>query len=66
MKRLTVQGALRFDHPWSWFPEQTEPAGRFFPGVSFRKLTVSPATTTSRRAWAPHSTSSATARRRSR
>jgi hypothetical protein len=35
MKRLTLQGALRFDHPWSWFPDQTEPASRFFPGVSF-------------------------------
>jgi len=35
MKRLTLQGALRFDHPWSWFPAQTEPASRFFPGASF-------------------------------
>ncbi len=33
--RLTLQGALRWDHPWSWFPEQTEPASRFFPGASF-------------------------------
>jgi hypothetical protein len=37
LKRLTLQGALRFDHPWSWFPEQVEPAGRFFPGASFAK-----------------------------
>jgi hypothetical protein len=35
IKRLTLQGALRFDRPWSWFPAQTEPAGRFFPGASF-------------------------------
>jgi hypothetical protein len=37
LKRLTLQGALRWDHPWSWFPEQTEPAGRFFPGASFAR-----------------------------
>ena len=37
MKRLTLQGALRFDHPWSWFPEQVEPAGRFFPGATFAR-----------------------------
>jgi hypothetical protein len=36
-KRLTLQGALRFDHPWSWFPAVTEPAGRFFPGASFAR-----------------------------
>jgi len=24
------------DHPWSWFPAQTEPQSRFFPGASFR------------------------------
>ena len=35
IKRLTLQGALRWDHPWSWFPAQAEPANRFFPGVSF-------------------------------
>ena len=35
MNRLTLQGALRYDHPWSWFPEQVEPAGRFFPGATF-------------------------------
>src|SRR6185436_3751874 len=37
LKRLTLQGALRYDHPWSWFPEQTEPAGRFFPGATFAR-----------------------------
>jgi hypothetical protein len=37
--RLTLQGALRFDHPWSWFPAQTEPASRFFPGASFARAT---------------------------
>jgi hypothetical protein len=35
--RATVQGALRFDHPWSWFPEQVQPASRFFPGATFAK-----------------------------
>ena len=37
MKRLTLQGALRYDHPWSWFPAVDEPASRFFPGASFDK-----------------------------
>jgi outer membrane receptor protein involved in Fe transport len=66
MKRLTLQGAVRFDHPWSWFPDQTEPASRFFPGVSFPRTDVSPATTTSRRASALRLMSSETARPRSR
>ena len=35
--RLTLQGAFRFDHPWSWFPAQDEPASRFFPGASFAR-----------------------------
>lgn len=35
--RLTLQGALRWDHPWSWFPDQTIPQSRFFPGASFPK-----------------------------
>jgi hypothetical protein len=35
VKRLTLQGGLRWDHPWSWFPEQVEPKNRFFPGVTF-------------------------------
>jgi hypothetical protein len=35
LSRLTLQGAIRYDRPWSWFPEQSEPANRFFPGVSF-------------------------------
>src|SRR5262249_11421632 len=34
-KRLTLQGGLRWDRPWSWFPAVTEPASRFFPGASF-------------------------------
>ncbi|HVZ21229.1 MAG TPA: carboxypeptidase regulatory-like domain-containing protein [Vicinamibacterales bacterium] len=37
LKRLTLQGAVRWDHPWSWFPAQTEPASRFFPGASFAR-----------------------------
>ncbi len=35
VKRLTVQGGIRWDHPWSWFPETVEPKTRFFPGVTF-------------------------------
>jgi hypothetical protein len=35
IKRLTLQGALRYDHPWSWFPAVDQPASRFFPGVHF-------------------------------
>jgi hypothetical protein len=34
-KRVTLQGGLRWDHPWSWFPAQSEPASTFFPGTSF-------------------------------
>jgi hypothetical protein len=37
LKRLTLQGALRYDHPWSWFPAVDQPRGRFFPGVHFDK-----------------------------
>ena len=37
MNRLTLQGALRYDHPWSWFPEQVIPKQRFFPGATFAK-----------------------------
>jgi hypothetical protein len=33
--RLTLQGALRYDQPWSWFPAVTQPKSTFFPGVSF-------------------------------
>ena len=35
INRLTLQGAIRWDHPWSWFPEQVQPASRFFPGATF-------------------------------
>jgi len=37
MNRLTLQGALRYDHPWSWFPEQVIPKSQYFPGASFAK-----------------------------
>ena len=40
LKRLTLQGALRYDHPWSWFPAVDQPASRFFPGVTSRKPTA--------------------------
>jgi hypothetical protein len=35
LKKLTLQGGVRWDHPWSWFPETVEPKTRFFPGVTF-------------------------------
>jgi hypothetical protein len=35
--RLTLQGALRYDHPWSYFPQQTIPQSRFFPGATFEE-----------------------------
>ena len=31
LARLTLQGAIRYDNPWSWFPEQTVGPTRFFP-----------------------------------
>ena len=35
INRLTLQGAIRYDRPWSWFPAVTQPQSTFFPGVSF-------------------------------
>jgi hypothetical protein len=37
INRLTLQGAIRFDHPWSWFPAVTQPKSTFFPGVDFAR-----------------------------
>jgi hypothetical protein len=37
LDRLTLQGAVRYDRPWSWFPEQVQPRSRFFPGATFPK-----------------------------
>jgi hypothetical protein len=37
INRLTLQGALRWDRPWSWFPETVQPASRFFPGATFQE-----------------------------
>ena len=31
MKRLTIQGALRYEHAWSYFPEQQVGPVRFLP-----------------------------------
>jgi hypothetical protein len=31
--RITLQGALRYDHAWSYFPEQTVGPVRFFPNA---------------------------------
>jgi hypothetical protein len=33
VQRLTLQGALRYDRAWSWFPEQTVGPVRFFPNA---------------------------------
>jgi hypothetical protein len=33
--RLTLQGAIRYDNPWSWFPEQVQNPTRFFPAATF-------------------------------
>jgi len=35
LKRLTLQGGLRYDRPWSWFPAVDQPQSRFFPGLHF-------------------------------
>ena len=35
LKRLSLQGAVRYDHPWSWFPAVDQPKSTFFPGVHF-------------------------------
>jgi hypothetical protein len=35
VKRLTLQGGVRYDHPWSWFPAVDQPKSTFFPGVHF-------------------------------
>jgi hypothetical protein len=37
INRLTLQGAIRYDNPWSWFPETVQPASRFFPGATFER-----------------------------
>jgi Carboxypeptidase regulatory-like domain len=37
VKRLTLQGGVRYDHPWSWFPAVDQPQSTFFPGVHFDK-----------------------------
>ena len=38
--RMTVQGALRYDHAWSYFPEQTVGPVRFFPTAKTYPHTV--------------------------
>ena len=37
LKRLSLQAAVRYDHPWSWFPAVDQPKSTFFPGVHFDK-----------------------------
>ncbi len=36
LNRLTLQGALRYDHPWSWFPAVDQPREPFLPGRHVR------------------------------
>jgi hypothetical protein len=38
--RMTLQGALRYDHAWSYFPEQTVGPVRFFPNPKTYPHTV--------------------------
>jgi hypothetical protein len=38
--RMTVQGAVRYDHAWSYFPEQTVGPVRFFPTTKVYPHTV--------------------------
>ena len=37
--RATFQGAVRYDHAWSYFPEQTIPSQRFFPTANTFEFT---------------------------
>jgi hypothetical protein len=37
VNRFTFQGALRYDRPYSWFPEQAENPRRFFPAATFAR-----------------------------
>ena len=64
MNRLTLQGALRYDHPWSWFPEQVIPKQRFFPGATFAKSDGVTGYNDITPAWARRYTCSAPARQR--
>ena len=65
--RLTLQGALRFDHAWSWFPAQQEGPSRFLPvPIRCRKRAVLTVTRTSRPASVRRTTSSAAAEPSSR
>ena len=60
--RITLQGALRFDHAWSSFPEQQLGPARFLPtAIVFPEPRASSASTTSRRASAWPTTCSGTA-----
>ena len=69
--RMTLQGAVRYDRAWSWAPAEgngTEATSHVQPATDLvrTRRSASRATTTSRRAWASHTTCLATARRRSR
>ena len=63
--RLTVQGAVRYDHSWSFYPEQQIGPTKFLSqAIVFPESKACSATTTSRRGSAWPTTCSATARRR--
>ena len=64
--RLTLQGAVRYDHPWSEYPEQSIGGVQFLPAVTtFPASRASRATATSRRGLAARTMCAATARPRS-
>jgi hypothetical protein len=61
--RLTLQGALRFDHSWSYFLSQTLPASNYLPfTVTYPERRASGGIRTSRREVASPTICSATAR----
>ena len=66
--RVTLQGAVRYDHVWSYYPDQQIGPTRFQPTPISSPSRVIPecVTTTSPRAWARPSTCSGTGKRRSR
>ena len=38
MKRLTLQGAVRYDHPWSWFPAVDAAGEHVLPRRQLRRV----------------------------
>ena len=62
--RLTLQGAVRYDHAWSYFPEQQVGPEQFVPvPIVFPRDDRRRPTTTSRRGWVRPTTCSGPAKR---